>query len=228
MNRREALIASGVVMSGGLLNAKETATSVSLNRSYGTIHEIVPLPFDPKKVDGISEKVLLSHHRNNYAGAVKKLNLIQKQIASMPNSAHPIEYGALKKEELIAMNSKLLHELYFENLGGDGVITQQMQKVLVQAFGSLDAWKKDFVKTAKSLSGGSGWVILSYLKQQQTLMHQIASDHTDSLATGVPLLVLDMYEHSYHMDWGTKSSEYIKAFLNNTNWKIVSERLKMA
>ncbi len=228
MDRRDMMKAGGVLIAGSVLHANDTAKSPKVNRAYGTPHDIVPLPFDPARLKGISEKVILSHHQNNYSGAVKKLNLIQQQIASMPDSAHPIEYGALKKEELIALNSKLLHELYFANLGGDGIIPAEMKTLLLQSFGSLDAWKKDFVKTAKSLSGGSGWVMLSYLKEQNILMHQIASDHSDSLATGTPLLVLDMYEHSYHMDYGAKAAKYIDAFIENINWKTVSVRFRRA
>lgn len=228
MNRREAMMVGGVMMAGSVLNAEEKSSSLRVNTAYGKSHEIIPLSFNPKKLRGISEKVVVSHHENNYSGAVKKLNLIQKQIANMPDSAHPIEYGALKKEELIALNSKLLHELYFGNLGGDGIITSKMKALLLQSFGSIEVWKKDFVKTAKSLSGGSGWVILSYLKEQQILMHQIASDHSDSLATGIPVLVLDMYEHSYHMDYGAKASKYIDAFIDNINWEIVFKRFRDA
>jgi len=226
MDRREAMMAGGILMAGSVLSGSETARSVELTPAYGAQHAIVPLPFDPKKLRGISEKVIVSHHQNNYSGAVKKLNLIQKRISSMPQTAHPIEYGALKKEELIALNSKLYHELYFANLGKDGTITPKMKTVLKQAFGSLEAWKLDFVKTAKSLSGGSGWVVLCYLEAQQIVMHQIASDHSDSVATGVPLLVLDMYEHSYQMDYGAKAAKYIDAFIDNIDWRIVEKRLK--
>lgn len=228
MDRREAMVAGSLLMAGTVLNAGENSQLPKINPAYGTLHTIAPLPFDLAKLRGISEKVIISHHENNYAGAVKKLNLIQKQIVALPDSAHPIEYGALKKEELIALNSKLLHELYFGNLGGDGVISPEIRSVLVQGFGSLEGWKNDFLKTAKSLSGGSGWVILSYLKEQGILMHQIASDHSDSIATGVPLLILDMYEHSYQMDYGAKANAYIDAFIDNINWKVVSERFKSA
>lgn len=226
MDRREAIALGGVMLAGSLLQANEDTKNIKINPAYGVPHAILPLPFDPTKLNGISEKVIVSHHQNNYSGAVKKLNVIQKQIASMPQSAHPIEYGALKKEELIALNSKLYHELYFGNLGGDGIVTSNIQTLLTQAFGSIEAWKYDFVKTAQSLGGGSGWVILSYLKEQRILMHQIASDHTDSIATGIPLLVLDMYEHSYQMDYGAKAAAYIDAFLTNINWKVVSERFE--
>jgi len=228
MNRREAMVAGSLMVAGSVLNGAENVTNRKINSAYGSAHVILPLPFDPAKLRGISEKVIVSHHANNYSGAVKKLNLIQKQIAALPDSAHPIEYGALKKEELIALNSKLLHELYFGNLGGDGVIPSEMQTILVQGFGSIERWKYDFIKTAKSLSGGSGWVILSYIKDQGILMHQIASDHSDSIATGVPLLILDMYEHSYHMDYGAQANAYIDAFIENIDWKVVLERFKTA
>lgn len=228
MDRREAITVGGMMLAGTILQANEEQKSIKLNTAYGTQHIVKPLPFDPTKLRGISEKVIVSHHQNNYGGAVKKLNIIQKQIASMPQSAHPIEYGALKKEELIALNSKLLHELYFGNLGGDGIIPSNMRTLLTEAFGSVDTWKYDFVKTAKSLGGGSGWVILSYLKDQQIVMHQIASDHSDSIASGIPLLVLDMYEHSYQMDYGAKVAAYIDAFIDNINWDVVSKRFKTA
>ena len=224
MNRREAMLIGGTLAATGLLNADESSVSKKLTKSYGTVHEIKPLNFDPKSLKGISENVIVSHHDNNYAGAVKKLNLIQKQIESLPENAHPIELGALKKEELIALNSKLLHELYFDNLGGDSKLTPTMQIILSQSFGSVEAWKNDFIKTAKSLSGGSGWVMLSYVKEAGVLINQIAGDHTDSVATGIPLLVMDMYEHSYHMDYGTKATKYINAFMSNVNWNIVTQR----
>jgi Fe-Mn family superoxide dismutase len=228
MDRREAIAIGATMLAGSMLHANEEPKSIKINAAYGVEHVIIPLPFDPVKLKGISEKVIVSHHQNNYSGAVKKLNLIQKQIASMPQSAHPIEYGALKKEELIALNSKLLHELYFSNLGGDAIMPSMIQTLLIQTFGSIDAWKYDFIKTAQSLSGGSGWVVLSYLKEPQIMMHQIASDHTDSIATGIPLLVLDMYEHSYQMDYGAKAAAYIDAFIENINWSVVADRFKAA
>ncbi len=230
MNRRDAILAGAVLSATSMLNAEETQSRPTkiLKKSYGTRHEIKPLKFDPKTLRGISEKVIVSHHDNNYAGAVKKLNLIQKQVAALPKDAHPIELGALKKEELIALNSKLLHELYFDNLGGDGKINAEMRRVLVQSFGSLEVWQDDFVKTAKSLSGGSGWVMLSYIKEEEVLINQIAGDHSDSVATGIPLLVMDMYEHSYHMDYGTKAALYIDAFMQNINWDMVAKRWENA
>jgi len=226
MNRRQLMVGGLALSATSLLNAKSSSTQSTkkLTAAYGTQHKIKPLNFNPKSLRGISENVIVSHHDNNYAGAVKKLNLIQKQIKAMPSSAHPIELGALKKEELIALNSKLLHELYFDNLGGTGKLTHALEQILIEGFGSVKAWRDDFIKTAKSLSGGSGWVMLSYVKEAGVLINQIAGDHTDSVATGTPLLVMDMYEHSYHMDYGTKATKYIHAFMDNVNWNVVTQR----
>ena len=225
MNRREAIIAGTLVGATGLLHASEqTKESKRVKKAYGELHTIEPLPFDAKSMKGISENVIVSHHNKNYAGAVKKLRLIQKQIVALPQQAHPIELGALKKEELIALNSKLLHELYFDNLGGNGKMNQGIEAVIRSSFGSTQVWHQDFTKTARSLGGGSGWVILSYIPQTNTLINQIASDHTDSVATGIPLLVLDMYEHAYHMDYGANAGKYIEAFMQNINWDSVLKR----
>lgn len=225
MNRREAIVAGGMLAATSLMSAKETVVAGKVaHAAYRAELSIEPLPFDPKTLKGISENVIVSHHDNNYAGAVKKLRLIQKQIVGLPKEAHPIELGALKKEELIALNSKLLHELYFTNLGGDGKMNKPMQELLSKSFGSTEAWHEDFTKIAKSLSGGSGWVMLYYVPQTGMLMNQIAGDHTDSVATGIPLLVMDMYEHSYHMDYGTNAGKYIDAFMQNINWEVVLKR----
>ena len=226
MNRRKALLAGTSLLATTLVPAKQIAKPDTLMHAYATRHEIKPLKFDPKKLKGISEHIIRSHHDNNYAGAVKKLRLIQKQIATLPHEAHPIEYGALKKEELIALNSKLYHELYFDNLGGTGKMSKSFSLLLTQTYGSVEAWQADFVKTAKSLSGGSGWVILSYLKEQKLFINQIAADHSDAVAMGTPLLVLDMYEHAYHMDYGTKAGEYIDAFFQNIDWAEVEKRVQ--
>src|SRR5215475_2648213 len=108
--------------------------------AYRGNHQAKPLPFDPTKLRGLSEKLLRSHHENNYTGAVKRLNLIQQQLGQIPKEAPPFQTGALKREELIATNSMLLHELYFGNLGGDGKPTGTIAGLLKTRYGSLEAW----------------------------------------------------------------------------------------
>src|SRR5262245_3313644 len=88
--------------------------------AYRGEHEVKALPFNPGRLRGLSEKLITSHHQNNYGGAVKRLNLIQQQLGQLPSDAPPYQVGSLKREELIATNSMVLHEFYFGNLGGDG------------------------------------------------------------------------------------------------------------
>jgi superoxide dismutase, Fe-Mn family len=196
--------------------------------TYRGEHQLKPLPFNPGKLQGLSEKLLTSHHQNNYGGAVKRLNLIQQQIAGLPNDAAPYQMGSLKREELIAANSMMLHELYFGNLGGNGRADGGVAKGLTSAFGATETWEHDFRLTGLSLGGGSGWVVLGFDPQTQDLHNWWSWDHAHNVAGGVPLLVMDMYEHSYHMDYGADAKGYIDAFFQNVNWEEVNRRLERA
>src|SRR5262245_48853739 len=191
-------------------------------------HAIVPLPFDPTKLKGLSEKLLVSHHDNNYAGAVKRLNLIQQQLGSIPADAQPYQYGSLKREELIASNSKHLHELYFANLGGNGRADGAASSLLQEQYGSLAAWEQDFRQTALSLGGGSGWVIVAYDRPSGSLHDWWSWDHMHQVAGGEPMLVLDVYEHAYAMDYGAATKAYIDAFMANVQWDEVNRRVEAA
>src|SRR5262249_17504560 len=158
---------------------------------------------------------IASHHQNNYGGAVKRLNAIRARLAGSAFSTLPgFELNGLKREELIATNSMLLHELYFSGLGGDG---QTMEPPLAMAVAAKPR-RDEFVAMGKALGGGSGWVLLVFQPREGTLVNQWAADHTNAIAGGVPLLALDMYEHAYHMDYGAAAGAYVDAFMNNIEW----------
>ena len=184
-----------------------------------------PLPFDPKRLAGLSERLLVSHHANNYTGAVKRLGAIEAQIAALPHDAAPFQLGSLKREALIATNSLRLHELYFGNLGGSGLGDGPFSALARTQFGSVAAWEHDFRLTGLALAGGSGWVIATWDAERGALHNIWAWDHMHGLAGGVPLLVMDMYEHSYHMDYGTDARAYIDAFFANLRGSEVDRRL---
>lgn len=169
---------------------------------------IKALPFDASAVTGLSEKLLASHHANNYGGAVKRLNAIRAALAEMPvNSAANFQLNGLKREELIATNSMLLHELYFDSLGGNGELPIAMKL---------------------ALGGGSGWVLLTFQPREGTLVNQWAADHTHAVAGGIPILALDMYEHAYHMDYGANAGAYVQAFMAAIDWNKVYTRFQRA
>jgi superoxide dismutase, Fe-Mn family len=206
----------------------EVSSQAERPRVYRGDHSPKPLPFDPKELSGLSEKLLVSHHENNYAGAVKRLNAIESQIAALPREAAPFQMGSLKREALIAANSMRLHELYFANMGGKGMADGRFAALAGAQFGSLEAWEHDFRLTGLSLAGGSGWVIATYDAEQSALHNVWAWDHLHGVAGGVPLLVMDMYEHSYHLDYGTNAKSYIDAFFANIRSDEVDRRLGVA
>ena len=189
-----------------------------------------PLPFDPASLRGLSEKLLASHHRNNYMGAVKRLNAIRTQLAALPFASAPgFQLNGLKREELVAANSMRLHELYFGSLAGGGTAMEPaMALALAADFGGVDRWREEFVAMGKALGGGSGWVLIVFEPREGTLVNQWAADHTHALAGGVPILALDMYEHSYHLDFGAAAGDYVDAFMGNIDWAAVYARYQAA
>jgi Fe-Mn family superoxide dismutase len=188
------------------------------------------LPFEPATLSGLSEKLIRSHHQNNYGGAVKRLNAIRGKLRELPFATAPVfEINGLKREELIATNSMLLHELYFDCLGaGTEAMVPAMALALQANFGSVDRWREEFVAMGKALGGGSGWVLLVFQPRDGTLVNQWAADHTHAVAGGVPILALDMYEHAYHMDFGAAAGQYVDAFMGNIHWARVYELYQAA
>jgi len=190
----------------------------------------VDLPFDPGTLHGLSEKLLRSHHENNYGGAVNRLNAIRAELASMPfGQTAGFVLNGIKREELIATNSMVLHELYFAGLGGDGATMAPPMRLALEAnFQSVERWRGEFIAMGKALGGGSGWVLLCFQPRDGTLVNQWCADHTHSLAGGVPVLALDMYEHAYHMDYGATAAAYVDAFMTNIDWAGVYARYQAA
>jgi len=188
------------------------------------------LPFDPVALSGLSHRLIASHHQNNYGGAVKRLNAIRAQLSSTSFATAPgFQLNGLKREELIATNSMLLHELYFGSLGGDGVTMEPAAKLMLEAnFGSVERWREEFSAMGKALGGGSGWVLLVFQPREGSLVNQWAADHTHAVASGVPILALDMYEHAYHLDFGAAAGAYVDAFMGNIDWAAVYGRYQRA
>ena len=185
-----------------------------------------PLKFDPAKLDGLSERLIRSHWENNYQGSVKTLNALRPRLATaLADSEAPAAiYGSLKREELHRTGSVVLHEIYFDALGGNGAAAGSIRDAITTAFGSFTTWEAEFRRIGMSLAGGSGWAILAYNLHTRSLNNHWASDHMHGVAAGVPLLVLDMYEHSFHMDYGTQAARYIDAWFRNLDWEAIDRR----
>ncbi|MBV9553960.1 MAG: superoxide dismutase [Alphaproteobacteria bacterium] len=185
-------------------------------------YDIKPLPFDTKTIKGLSEKLLVSHHDNNYAGAVKRLNAITEQLAALEYAKAPVfVVNGLKREELIAANSMILHELYFAGLGEEAQPGELLAEAITRDFGTVDRWRAEFIAVGRAEGGGSGWVLLTWNPRDKRLINTWAADHTMTLAGGQPILAMDMYEHAYHMDYAAKAGDYVDAFMKAIRWSNV-------
>jgi superoxide dismutase, Fe-Mn family len=218
IERRDFIQGAGLVAgvaAAATLLTQTAAAQTTTARAY----QPKPLSIDPKTVNGISEKVIVSHYENNYMGAVRRLNAIGTQLAELDFSKAPVfVINGLKREELIALNSMILHEAYFDGLGGAGRPTGALGEAIARDFGSLDKWRAEFSAMGKAQGGGSGWVILSYSPRDKRLINQWASDHTTNASGGQPVVVLDMYEHAYHMDYGAAAARYVDAYMEAIRW----------
>ncbi|TMJ05468.1 MAG: superoxide dismutase [Alphaproteobacteria bacterium] len=182
-------------------------------------YQIKPLSCDPARINGMSERLIVSHYENNYAGAVKRLNLIEEKLAELDYAqAAGFLLNGLKREQLIAMNSMILHELFFDGLGDPSEPGPALREAMARDFGSYQRWRSEFVAMGKALGGGSGWVLLAWSPRDGKLVNQWASDHCHTLAGGTPILALDMYEHSYHIDFGAKAASYVDIFMDAVRW----------
>jgi Fe-Mn family superoxide dismutase len=149
-----AAAASTAVLGGGQALAQGNQQIAAKARPY----QAKPMPFDPKSITGISEKVLVSHYENNYVGAVKRLNAIGTQLAELDFAkAANFVINGLKREELIASNSMILHEIYFDGLGGGTKPGSALAEAIARDFGSLEHWRAQFAAMGKAEGGGSGW-----------------------------------------------------------------------
>jgi Fe-Mn family superoxide dismutase len=217
IDRRAAMAAA---MTAGIALVAQGCASAQQTVASTARYQPLPLPFDPKTIPGLSEKILLSHHANNYIGAVNRLGAIETEIAKLDMATTPgFAINGLKREELIAMNSMILHEIYFGSLGPAGgrpgaLLAGQIEK----DFGSEQKWRDQFIAMGKALGGGSGWVLLAWSPRAGKLVNQWAFDHTMTIADGTILLALDMYEHSYHMDFGARAAAYVDAYMGALSW----------
>ncbi len=191
-------------------------------------HVLKDLPFDPTKLRGLSERLIVSHHENNYGGALRNLNRVEEELARVTVDTPAFIVAGLRERELTFTNSVILHELYFGNLGGTGKPDGAAQKAIADAFGTFARWEELFRATGMSLAGGSGWAILDLNFHSRRLQTYWSGNHTQALSFGAPLLIMDMYEHAYQMDYGAAAGRYVDAFFENIHWEEVSRRLERA
>jgi Fe-Mn family superoxide dismutase len=229
ITRRDALT---IVVTAPTLAATAALAAAEANPASGSVppgkHVIAPLPFDPKKLKGLSEKLIVSHHENNYGGALKNLNKVEDELSRTNKETPGFVVGGLRERELTFGNSVVLHELYFGNLGGNGKASGSVEKAIAEAFGGFGRWEELFRATGMSLAGGSGWAVLDFSLATGDLRVHWSGGHSQSPANAVPILLMDMYEHAFQMDYGAAAAKYVDAFFANINWDEVARRHERA
>jgi Fe-Mn family superoxide dismutase len=193
-------------------------------------YQVAPLFCRPWTLNGITPRLIESHYENNYGGALNRLNSISEELDALDPAAAPAHViHRLKQEEMAAINSMLLHELYFASLGGDGrAVPEVMASVIVRDFGSIERWRSEFMALAEALSATSGWILLTWLPRDGRLINQVVTDTSAGITGGISVLALDMYEHAYHIDFGANPTAYVAAFMRNIDWDAVQARYQDA
>jgi Fe-Mn family superoxide dismutase len=193
-------------------------------------YRVAPLFCRPWTLNGMSPRLIESHYEHNYGGALTRLNAVTEELEALdPKGASPSLLSRLRQEQADLLNSTLLHELYFASLGGDGrTPTLRMADALTNDFGSVGRWRDEFVMLAEALGGDTGWILLTYVPRDRRLINHSATDHSQSIAGGIPILALDMYAHAYHIEFGANPTAYVAAFMRNIDWKAVEVRYEDA
>lgn len=223
MGTQMSFLPGGIALASGS-EAKALPEAEKFPRNY----VIKPLPFNPDNLKGLSSKLLQSHHENNYGGAVKNLMKVEAEIAKLGPDAPPFVLTGLKTSEHGFRNSMILHEQYFDNLGGSGKIQGKAEKLISDTWGSVARFESEFKKGGAGVGGGTGWVLFSWdLRTAQPIL-SVTGHNNQSSALSVPLLLMDVYEHAYAIDFGAKLTDYIEHFFANINWETVDKRLEQA
>jgi Fe-Mn family superoxide dismutase len=188
------------------------------------------IPFTYSKDITVVNQAQYEAHLRLYDGYINSLNKIDSILTQGDAQREQANatfswYRELKRGETYALDGIILHELYFENIGGnEASLESGPMDMLEQAFGGFDLWKEDFIATAKV---SRGWAVLCY-DQRSMRLRNISLDSHDlgNIAYSAPILVLDMYEHAYFLQYADKKAEYIDNFMKNINWAVVGSRAR--
>lgn len=185
-------------------------------------------PLKYKELPGISEKQLNEHHDVLYAGYVKKYNEITEKLKSTSNEGGNVTYSDLRElqlEKSFAFNGAKLHEMYFDNMTPDAQECSGKIKEMIEAkWGTIDAWAEQFAATGLC---SRGWVILSYDRDTKEIDTYLCDVHNQGgIWNSIPLLIMDVYEHAYFIDYATTRKDYVAAFMKVIDWSVVNNRIE--
>ena len=211
--------AVGILGAGSLAFGQATTDTSVVMRPPGK-HEIQPLKFAPNALNGISEQVVTWHHGRHYAGYVNNRNLNEGQLAKFGPGTMDYNariYAGIKRDEAWNASGMILHEVYFDNLGGDGAPGEgALEAAIVACFGSIDAWKRDLTELGGQ---ATGWALTCHDPSDGRLHNYLVDQHQFHGVWGAtPIIALDVFEHAYYHDYGPDRGKYLAAFFQNLHW----------
>ena len=225
MNRREFLFMSGIL--GIALVSGEPDTSIAKTEKE---EKMAYSAKDYNRLIGMEgfSDTLLKNHFTLYQGYVTNTNKVSDALGQLlkEGKTGTPEYAELKRRFGWEFNGMRLHEYYFENLGGKGSINKagKLYQKLVESFGSYEAWEKDFKATGAMR--GIGWAVLYQDILSGNLINFWINEHdVGHPSGGMPILIMDVFEHAFMIDYGLKRADYIESFFKNIHWEEVEKRL---
>jgi superoxide dismutase, Fe-Mn family len=227
INRREFLKLT-VISTATLLQGSRTLSGKPQSKEVPTMAYTAKDYSKLIGMEGFSE-TLLKNHFTLYQGYVTNTNKLLDIVGQMlkDGKTGTPEYAELKRRLGWEFNGMRLHEYYFENLGGktSPEKSKRLSKELAENFGSYEAWEKDFKATGAMR--GIGWVVLYQDPMANKLINFWINEHDVSHPAGCnPLLIMDVFEHAFMLDYGLKRADYIEAFFKNINWPQIEARIK--
>lgn len=186
------------------------------------IHKAKPLPFAYNALEGISEQQLKYHHDTHYIAYVNNRNKIEEQLDEMRKKGDFPNIRGSKLNESHNASGMILHEVYWETLGGKGGDPKgKLAEKMKQDFGSIENWKKEFMAIANT---ARGWVLLCFDLSDNRLHNYSVDFHDQGAVWGaIPIMALDLWEHAHYTDYGPNKAKYLEAFFKNINWEKISQ-----
>jgi Fe-Mn family superoxide dismutase len=196
------------------------------------IYNLPQLPYGYKDLEPyISEQQLTIHHQKHHQAYINGANAIFEKLEKARKEGADLDIKAILKELSFQIGGHILHSLFWSNLapagkGGGGEPGGEINDLIEKEFGSFERFKKEFTQAALSVEG-SGWATLTFDKQTgKPLIMQIEKHNTNIYPTFIILMVLDVFEHAYYLDYKNERVKFVEAFWNVVNWNVVDSRLK--
>lgn len=232
MNRRNFLFTSSGAAAGSLVvpGLAESAEGDPSPHAGSGLVTGTPKPLRHKEVPGfLSAAQIAPHHTAHYGGALKAFAAIDQKFEDSSQKGTAIDAAAfetLRRQQSSRGNSVILHELYFDGLALKAIDPAEgIRKAVEKRFGSVDKWAADFTASAKA---AAGWAMLVAHPVNGRLYNVVSDEHAQGpLWLAAPLVVIDVYEHAFYVDYQNRKAEYVEKFLPHIDWAEADRRYRL-